>query len=119
MRQDTVKGSLGAVRISDEAVASIVSIAVVKVPKVIGLDGGVFDLIVDGVGGLFGKKIKEKGIKVNMNEKEVSVEIAVIVEFGCDTGEVGSHIQESVREAIESMTGLVVSEVNVNITSVK
>ena len=119
MRQDTVKGSLGVVRISDDAIATIVSIAVRKVPKVVDLGGGFWDFLVEGIGELFGKKIKEKGIKVNLTEKEVSVEISAIVEFGTDIGEVGSHIQESIRDAIENMTDLVVTEVNVNVTSVK
>lgn len=119
MRRDTVKGSLGMVRISDLAIATIVSIAVRKVPKVVDLECGFMDCIIEGLGELFDKKIKEKGIKVNLGEREVSVEVSVIVEFGADIGEVGSQIQESVRDAVENMTDLVVSEVNVNITSVK
>ena len=119
MRQDTVKGSLGVVRVSDEAIATIVSIAVKKVSKVVDLGGGFWDFFLEGIGELFGKKVKEKGIKVKLTEREVSVEVSAIVEFGADIGEVGLQIQESIRDAIESMTDLIVLEVNVNITSVK
>lgn len=119
MRQDTLKGNLGVVRVSDEAIANLVTIAVKKVPKVVDLCGGVFDSLIDGVYELFGRKTGRKGIRVNLGEKEVSVEISVIVEFGVEIGEIGSQIQENVRDAIENMTGLIVSEINVNITSVK
>lgn len=119
MRHETFKGNLGAIRISDSAIATLVSIAVLKVPKVVDLGGSFFDYIIESIGELFGKRFKEKGVKVNLGEKEVSIEISAVVEFGADIGEVGSQIQERIRDAVENMTGLVVSEINVNITSVE
>ena len=53
-----------------------------------------------------------------MEEGEVSVELAITVDFGVDVVEVAKNVQSKVKVAIENMTGLEVMGVNVRIAGV-
>jgi uncharacterized alkaline shock family protein YloU len=102
------------VHISDEVLAIIAGISCNDVKNVTSLSAG----FVEGIAGILGRKHLGKGVKVQMNGNEVSVEISVIVEFGCTIHMVAKEIQEKVRKALEDMTGLIVSGVNINIIGV-
>jgi uncharacterized alkaline shock family protein YloU len=104
----------GSVKISDEVVAIIAGLAAAEVKGVAGMSGG----IVGGIAEFVGKKSPSKGVKVEVGEKEAAVDVYVIVEFGVRIPEVAHEIQQSIKKAIESMTGLSVVEVNVHIQGV-
>ena len=55
---------------------------------------------------------------MQVNGNDVIIEISVIVEFGCKIHMVAKEIQDKVRKALEDMTGLIVSEVNINVIGV-
>jgi uncharacterized alkaline shock family protein YloU len=57
-------------------------------------------------------------VKVEVGEKEAAVDLSIVVNYGVSIPEVAWQIQENVKRAIESMTGLSVVEVNVNIQGV-
>jgi len=59
-----------------------------------------------------------KGVKAEVGEKEATIDIHVIVEYGCRIQEVAYQIQTKVRNAVERMTGLKVLSVNVNVQGV-
>jgi uncharacterized alkaline shock family protein YloU len=111
----TEKTESGNVKISDEAIATIASIAAKSVAGVVDLDGGPMGNFSD----MIGVKNSSKGIKVEMGSDSVSVDINLIVGFGSDIADVAAAVQDAVREHIEKMTGLTVDRVNVNINSVK
>jgi uncharacterized alkaline shock family protein YloU len=67
---------------------------------------------------MLGRKNLSKGIKVEVGEKEAAVDVFVIMEYGIRIPDVAAQIQESVKSAIERMTGLEVVEVNVNVQGV-
>ncbi|MEK6646156.1 MAG: Asp23/Gls24 family envelope stress response protein [Candidatus Firestonebacteria bacterium] len=115
MKQDITRNPLGVLNISIEAIASISAIAASKVPGVIGMSGGVIDTIAQ----FLGKKGVDKGIRVTVDEKEVGLDLFIIVNFGSDISEIGAQVQEKVRDAVENMTGLSVREVNVTVQEVK
>ena len=56
-----------------------------------------------------------KGVRVKMEEDKVEVELSVLMAYGYTIPEMGKSIQEGVKNAIESMTGLEVACVNVNV----
>jgi len=114
MINDTTRSSLGKMRISDEAIATISSIAASKISGVIGLRGS----FVDSIAEMLGRKSADKGVKVLMTERDVIIDLSLVVEFGVDIPDVTWQVQESVRDAVESMTGLNVREVNININQV-
>ena len=60
----------------------------------------------------------QKGIKVDSGEKETKIDVNIIVEYGARIPDVAFEIQNKVKKAVESMTGLKVVEVNVHIQGV-
>ena len=111
----TDKTDSGNVKISDEAISTIAAIAAKSVDCVAGLDGGTMANFSE----MIGVKDETKGVKVTMGADSVSIDINLIVSFGCDIADVAASVQEAVREHIEKMTGLNVDRVNVNVNSVK
>jgi uncharacterized alkaline shock family protein YloU len=109
------KNDIGNIKISDEAIASIASIAAKQVDGVIDMDGGPVGTLAETLG----VKNELKGIKIDMGKESVSVEINLIVAFGSDVSEIATAVQEKIKEAIENMTGLSVEKINVNINRVK
>ena len=67
---------------------------------------------------LLGRKNLAKGVKVEVGEAQAAVDLFVVVDFGVRIPDVAYHIQENVKRAIETMTGLQVVEVNVHVQGV-
>ena len=67
---------------------------------------------------MLGKKNLAKGVKVEVGEKEAAVDLYVIMEYGVRLPDIAIQVQENVKHAIESMTGLEVVEVNVHVQGV-
>jgi uncharacterized alkaline shock family protein YloU len=109
-----LQGELGAVRIANEVVSIVAGLAATEVPGVAGMSGG----LAGGIAEKLGRKSLGRGVKVEVGEKETAVDIFVIVEYGVRIPEVANQIQSSVKRAIETMTGLVVVEVNVHVQGV-
>ncbi|HHV26220.1 MAG TPA: Asp23/Gls24 family envelope stress response protein [Tissierellia bacterium] len=104
----------GTVKIANEVVAIIAGLASTEVEGVAGMSGG----ITGGISDMLGMKNLSKGVKVEVGEKECAIDIFVIVEYGSRISEVALRVQENVKEAVETMTGLNVIEVNVNVQGV-
>ena len=103
------------IKIADDVVSVIAGKAVTEV-------SGVFDMAGGFAGGitevLSGKKNLSKGIKVDINEKEVKIDVNIIVEYGVRIPDVAFEIQNRVKKAVETMTGLKVLEINVHVQGV-
>ena len=67
---------------------------------------------------LSGKKNLAKGIKVDVGEKETKIDVNIVVEYGVRIPDVAFEIQNRVKKAVETMTGLKVSNVNVHVQGV-
>ena len=109
-----VQGKYGKVTFADEVVAIIAGLAATEVRGVSAMSGSVAGGIVERLG----RKNLSKGVKVEVGEKETAIDLYIIVEYGVRIPEVAWNIQESVKKAEESMTGLTVVEVNVHIQGV-
>ena len=105
----------GSIRIANEVVGIIAGLAAMEVKGVYGMSGG----MVDGITELLKKKNLAKGVRVEVGEKEAAIDLSIIVEYGSKVPEVAVAVQENVKRAIESMTGLTVVEVNVHIQGVE
>lgn len=105
----------GSVRIANEVVSIIAGLAATEIKGVAGMSGGV----VDGFAELLKKKNLTKGVKVEVGEKQAAVDLFVIIEYGAKIPDIAYIVQENVKRAIESMTGLEVIEVNVHIQGVE
>ncbi|KHO62395.1 MULTISPECIES: Asp23/Gls24 family envelope stress response protein [Thermoanaerobacter] len=105
---------LGTIKISEEVVSVIAGLAATEVPGVTGMSGGV----VNGLSEMLGRKNLGKGVKVEVGEKEVSIDLYLIVDYGVRIPEVAWNVQENVKNAVENMTGLKVVEVNIHVQGV-
>lgn len=104
----------GKVLFSDDVVATIAGLAATDVKGVAAMSGG----IANGIAEKLGRKSLAKGVKVQVGEKEAAVDLYIIVDYGVKVPEVAWNIQESVKKAIETMTGLSVIEVNIHVQGV-
>ena len=103
------------IRISDDVVSVIAGVAVSEVSGVAGMAGG----FAGGISEVFsGKKNLSKGIKVEVGEKDTKIDVNIIVEYGVRIPDVAFEIQNRVKKAVETMTGLNVVEVNVHVQGV-
>lgn len=104
----------GRIIFADEVVATIAALAAADVQGVATLTGGV----VEGLTEKLGKKNVAKGVKVEVGTEEAAVDISVNIKYGFRIREVCENIQNAVKTAIETMTGLRVVEINVYVQSV-
>lgn len=104
----------GNVKISSDVVAIIAGVAATEIPGVTGMSGS----ITGGITEMLGMKNLSKGVKVEMGEHETAIDLYIIVDYGANISEVGKQVQENVKASVESMTGLNVVLVNVNIQGV-
>jgi uncharacterized alkaline shock family protein YloU len=106
---------MGIVKISDEVVGVIAGLATTEIKGVVGMSanlvGGITQI-------LTGKKNLSKGVKVNVGESSATIDLFVVVEYGVKIPEVSKLIQENVKKTVETMTGLVVSAVNIHVQNV-
>jgi uncharacterized alkaline shock family protein YloU len=101
----------GVIKISEEVVATIASLAAAEVAGIAGMSGGIAGDLVEKLG----RKSLSKGIKADVGENEANIDLNVIVDYGVNIHEVAVQLQNSVRNAVENMTGLDVVNVNVHI----
>ena len=106
----------GTVNIADEVIAVIAGMAAAEVEGVAGMVGKLRGELVE----LLGMKNLGKGIKVRVDEKEeITLDLAVIIEFDVSVQDVTAKIQKKVKSTVENMTGLTVAAVNVKISGVE
>lgn len=116
MADNLVNGEIdyGSVKVADDVVAIISGVAATEIEGVAGMSGG----LAGGITQMLGMKNLSKGVKIELGNKEASIDLYIIVEYGYNITEVGSKVQENVKNTVETMTGLKVLEVNVNIQGV-
>jgi len=108
-------GDNNKIKIADEVVAVIAGKAVTEVQGVYEMSGG----FAGGIGEvLSGKKNLAKGIKVIVTDKDAKIDVNIIVQYGVRIPEIAFEIQTKVKKAVEAMTGLKVTEVNVHVQGV-
>ena len=106
--------SLGDVVIANEVLAIIAGIAATEVEGVHSMDGGWSGQFISKLG------IKDlaRGVKVQVREGEVKVDLSLNMEYGYAIPKVSDLVQDKVSASINNMTGLNVSEVNIRISGV-
>lgn len=105
---------LGSIRIADEVVSVIAGLAAMEVEGVGAMSGG----IAGGIAEVLGRRNLSKGIKVEVGSEEARLDIFIIVKYGVRIPDVAWDIQERVKKAVETMTGLRVIQVNVHVQGV-
>lgn len=117
MAQDNSKkdsGFTGTVKIADDVVAIIAGLAATEVKGVASMAGNIPNELVAKLG----MKKLSKGVKVEVKEEKVIVDLGINIDYGFGIPETTKKVQIKVKEAIENMTGLTVEEVNVRVADV-
>ena len=104
----------GKILISEDVIAAIVAHAVTEVEGLVGLSVKPGADIVD----MIGVKNWGKGIKVTIDEDTVSIDCNVLIAYGQSIVSVAKNAQETITNAVEPMTGVKVSAVNVNVCGI-
>lgn len=122
MEQETVKNtqlsqedeSFGTVKIADDVVAMIAALAATEVDGVTSMNGNMANEFLSRVG----VKGLAKGSKVEIFNKKVKVELAITMEYGFNIPATCQRVQNKVKNSIENMTGLEVTDVNIRISGI-
>ena len=109
----TQADELGNIHISEEVLAVIAAAAALEVEGVSSLAAGGKD-----IGDLLGKKNLARGIRVQVEEEKVQVELAIMVKYGYTIMDVARAAEDAVSTNIESMSGLKVQAVNITVGGV-
>ncbi len=104
----------GTVNISEEVVAAIAALAISEVEGVYGLSSSFTADLKE----MLGRKNMSKGVKLTIQDETVTVECFVVVAYGYEIPAVAAAIQDGVITAVESMAGLKVEAVNVDICGI-
>lgn len=101
--------------ISEDVIGIIAGLAAAEVEGVSGMTLG----LVDGINQILGSNKKySKGVKIELDGNDVVIDIYVIVKYGVKIPDVAFSIQNSVKSSVETMTGLNVRAVNINVQGV-
>ena len=113
--QITADDGGGKIIFATDVIATIAGLAATEVEGVDSLSG----TVVEGITGMLAsKKNFTKGVKVEVKEDEVALDMSIAVKYGTKIHEVCRRVQEGVKNAIETMTGLRVTTVNISVQSV-
>lgn len=105
---------IGSVKIADDVVAMIAALAATEVDGVAAMAGNMTNELLSRVG----VRNLAKGAKVEVLNKKVKVDIAITVEYGYNIPSTCQSVQTKVKNAIENMTGLEVTDVNIRIAGI-
>ena len=102
----------GQITYANEVISTIVTVATTEVEGISGISGG------GSISGIIGRGKTPRGVKVDVNGNEVSVDLSVTVDYGIPIQKVGRNCQENVRKSIETMTGMKVLRVDLHVVGV-
>lgn len=105
---------LGNINISEEVLSAIAGAAAIEVEGVAGLGSGVGN----DAAAMVSRKTLTRSVRLDMENEEVCVGIAVLVKYGYVVPEVAKEVQEAVKSALENTSGLNVVCVNVTVAGV-
>lgn len=106
---------IGNIKICVDVVSTIAGIAASEIKGV----AGMYSSFANGIAEKFGaKKNQSKGVKVEMEGEAVTIDLYIVVNYGIKIPELAWEVQESVKNNVETMTGLNVSKVNIHIEGV-
>ena len=110
----TRQESMGTIQISEDVVASVAAMAVMEQEGVCGLSTGIGSDIAE----MLGKKTLAKGIRLSTEGEALRIDCEIVAQFGQPVFVLARNVQEHVKSCVESLTGLSVAQVNVNVSGI-
>lgn len=115
LEEQMTEQTVGSVKISEDVVATIAGLAASEVQGVASMSAS----LASGIYDLIGKKNLSKGVKIEMKDNDVAVDLYLVVEYGAKIPEVALQVQQAVKKNVETMTGLNASKIDVHVQGVK
>ena len=106
---------LGNIHISEEVLAVIAAAAALEVEGVGSLAANLGSDLVEMLGG---KKNLSKGVHLTVTEENITVDISILIKYGCVVPDVAKQVQDAVYTAIENMSGLTPECVNIHVAGI-
>jgi len=101
------------VQIADDVIAVIAEIATLEVEGMVSTVQVKNDFVQ-----AISRKKASKGVKVEVGDGEVVIDITATVKYGVKIPKVCLEVQEKVKNSVETMTGLHVASVNIHVAGV-
>lgn len=115
LEMDGYDGGLGKVEIAPEVIEVIAGLAASEVEGIAQMRGN----FASGVVEKLGKKNHGKGVKVELNEDSIKIDVYCLVKFGISIPKVAQEAQDNIRQTLLNMTALDANEVNIHIVGVQ
>ena len=105
----------GEIVISNDVIGVIAGLAAVEVDGVVSMAGEITKELISKLS----KKALANGVKVDITEGSVSLAMSVNLKYGFNVMDVSKKVQEKVKGAVENMTGLTVTDINVRVAGIE
>ncbi|MFI1190567.1 Asp23/Gls24 family envelope stress response protein [Streptomyces californicus] len=106
-------GGRGRTTISDNVVSTIAGIAIRETDGVHSVGRGASKALGAVTGRRSGSSGARRAVKVEVGEKQAAIDVDIEVEYGIPIHELADRVRSNVTDAVETMTGLEVVEVNI------
>lgn len=106
---------LGTINIADEVIAIIAGMSAVEIEGIYSMSGG----FAGSLANMLGRKNLSRGVKVDIEENEARINLYILIKYGSSIPDIAWKIQDNVKNTVEGMTGLKVTEVNVHVQGVE
>ncbi len=107
---------LGKIVIAEELLAMLAGYAAIECYGLVGMSSR---KLKDGISELLGRDNLSKGVQIKLEEDQLIVDLYIVVSYGTRIPQVAKNVMEKVQYTLEKITGLKVSQVNVNIQGVQ
>ena len=111
-----IKNELGTIRLDDDIIATIAGFAAVENYGIVGMNA---KKVGDALTELFGRDNVKRGVKVNVQDGQVEIDLFVTLEYGVSLPAVAANTKKNVCYRVEEMTGLKVTSVNVHVEAIR
>ncbi len=101
-----MENKFGQVKISNDVVSTIANLAALEVEGV------------ESNSTFTDKILKNNGVKIQIEDEEVNLDVVIMVTYGVSVHDVAYKVQENVKNTVETMTGLEVSQVNIHVQGI-
>ncbi|MEU1483672.1 Asp23/Gls24 family envelope stress response protein [Streptomyces sp. NPDC005752] len=118
MDGNTGQTGRGTTTISDNVVSTIAGIAIRDTDGVHAVGKGASKALGAVTGRVSGSSAAGRSVKVEVGEKQTAIDVDIKVEYGVPIHELADRVRNNVTDAVETMTGLQVVEININVFDV-
>ncbi len=113
--------SQGRTSIADSVVAKIAGLAAREIAGVHAMGAGAtrtFGSIREILPGNTEARTASQGVKVEVGERQAAIDLDLVVEYGVAIADLAAAVRKNVIERLQRMTGLEVTEVNINVDDI-